>query len=57
MYEVFLKSADMLDDMKKVRNEEIDLEVRLLGRLEELKNALEDISERHTSEGDRWGTC
>ena len=40
-----MKSIDMLKEMKKLRNEKIDLEVRLLGRLEELKKALDDISE------------
>ena len=43
--EVFLKSADMLEEMKKLRNEKLNLEVRLLGQLKELKKALDDISE------------
>ena len=41
---MFLKSADMLKKMK-LRNEKMDLVVRLLGRLEELKKALDNISE------------
>jgi len=45
VYGVFLKLADMLEEMKKLRNEKLDLEVRLLGRLKELKKkALDDIS-------------
>ena len=43
--EVFLKSADMLEEMKKLRNGKLELELRLLGWLEELKKALDDISE------------
>ena len=43
--EVFLKSSNMLEEMKKMRNDKLDLEVRLLGQLEELKKALDNISE------------
>jgi len=43
--EVFLKSADMLEEMKKLRNGKLELDLRLLGWLEELKKALNDISE------------
>ena len=57
----------MLEEMKKLTNEKLDLEVRYLGRLEELKKLLDDISELqekitsnqleiHTSGGERLGT-
>ena len=57
----------MLEEMKKLTNEKLDLEVRYLGRLEELKKSLGDISELqekitsnqleiHTLGGDRLGT-
>jgi len=40
-----LKSCDMLEVMEGLRQDKVALEVRLLGPLEELKKALDDISE------------
>ena len=42
---VFLKLYDMLEEIKKLRNEKHDLKVRFPGHLEELKKALDDNSE------------
>ena len=53
MSEVFLESADKLEAIKELRNDKMALKVRLLGQLEKLKKALNDISrlqERVTSD-------
>ena len=42
---MFLKSADMLEEVKNLRNKKLDMEVRLPGRLKKLKKALDDVSE------------
>ena len=42
---MFLKSRDMLEVMEGLRRDKAALEVRLLGQLEKLKKALDDISE------------
>ena len=42
---MFLKSADMLEEVKNLRNKKLDMEVWLLGRLKKLKKALDDVSE------------
>jgi len=45
VYEVFLKSRDMLEVMEGLRHDKAALKIRLMGQLEELKKSLDDISE------------
>jgi len=46
---VFLKSTDTLKEIKKLRNEKLDLEMRLLGRLEEGARNISELQEKIAS--------